>query len=65
MGFSENLSRLQAERGESNYRLAKDVGVHQTSIKNWKTGTIPQQRHMNAIAKHYGVTVEELVKEDA
>ena len=65
MSFSENLIRLQAERGETNYRLAKEIGVSQTSIKSWKDGIRrPFPRHMTAIAKHYGVTVEELVKED-
>lgn len=38
--LSENLARLQAERGETNYRLAKILGVHQSSIANWKSGKI-------------------------
>lgn len=64
MSFSENLIRLQAERGETNYRLAKEIGVSQTSIKSWKDGIRkPFPRHMKAIADHYGVTVEELVKD--
>lgn len=61
MSLPENLARLQAERGETNYRLAKEIDVSQTSIKSWKEGACyPHPRHQQRIAKHYGVTVEEL-----
>ena len=46
----KNLERLQKERGESNYRLAKELGVHQTSIANWKSGTTPHPKHMKLLA---------------
>ena len=62
--FSENLARLQAERKETNYRLAKEIGVHQTSIQNWKTGTMPHHNHVKLIADHYGITVDELLKDN-
>lgn len=62
MDFSEILARLQAERQESNYRLAKLIGVHQSTIKNWKNGTKPQPKHMELLSAHYGVSVEELMK---
>ena len=62
MGLKENLVRLQSESGETNYRLAKEIGVSQTSVKNWQDGvTHPFPRHVKAIAKHYGVKVEELM----
>lgn len=65
MGLKENLVRLQAESGETNYRLAKEIGVSQTSVKNWRDGvTHPFPRHAKAIAKHYGVKVEELMGTD-
>ena len=64
MGFSENLIRLQAERGETNYRLAKSINVSQSSIKNWRDGVRkPFARHLKALAEHFGVTLDELVKE--
>lgn len=63
MSFPEKLARLQSEHGESNYRLAKEIDVSQTSIKNWKKGErVPHFRHMKRIADHYGVTIEELSK---
>ena len=60
MNFSEILARLQAERQESNYRLAKLLGVHQSTIKNWKNGTKPQLKHMELLSEHYGISLEEL-----
>ena len=35
MGFAANLSRLMEYHNISMYRLAKEVGVHQTTVKNW------------------------------
>lgn len=61
--FAENLARLQEERGETNYRLAKTIGVHQTSIANWKSGDVtPHPRHLEALANHFDKTVDELLK---
>lgn len=61
MNLSGTLARLQAERQESNYRLAKLIGVHQSTIKNWKNGTKPQPEHMKLLSEHYGVTEEYLM----
>ena len=61
MGLAKNLTRLQAERGETNYRLAKAIGVSQTSVKNWRSGErMPHPKTQEKIADHYGITVEEL-----
>lgn len=61
MSFPKNLARLQAEHGETNYRLAKSIDVTQTSIKNWKDGIRrPHPKNVKRIADHYGVTVEQL-----
>lgn len=61
--FSKNLARLQAEQGITNYRLAKDIGVHQTTIQNWKTGTKPHPNHIQLVANYFGCTVDDLLKE--
>ena len=66
MSFSKNLSRLQQEHGESNYRLAKELGVHQTSVANWKSeACFPHPRQLAKIADHFGCTVDDLRREDA
>ena len=61
MALSENLRRLQEQRGESNYRLAKDLGVTCTSVQNWRDGkSEPLAVYKRMLAEHYGCTVEEL-----
>ena len=62
--FAENLSRLQAERGETNYGLAKEIGGHQSSIANWKSGIVPHPKHIRLLAEHFGVTVDELLSNE-
>lgn len=61
MSLAENLIRLQAEHGESNYRLAKDIDVSETSVSNWRKGICtPHPKMRKKIAKHYKITVDEL-----
>lgn len=64
MSFSDNLTRLQNKNGETNYRLAKEIGVHQSSIANWKIGITPHPKHLKLVADHFGVTVDELLQTD-
>lgn len=64
MAFPENLSRLQQANGETNYRLAKLLMVHITTVANWKNGVSkPQRYHLAQLAQHYGCTVDELLSE--
>ena len=49
MSFAENLARIQAERGVTNYRIAKEIDVNQTSIVNWKNGTKPHPRNVKRL----------------
>lgn len=66
MDFSGTLNRLQTERGETNYKLAKAIGVHQTSIKNWKSGIKPHPKHVRSLERHFCLkegTLAKAVKE--
>lgn len=61
MALAQNLIRLQSDRRETNYKLAKALGVTQTSIKNWRDGkSEPLAVYKRMLAEHYGCTVEEL-----
>lgn len=62
--LSENIARLQEECGETNYRLAKELGVHQTTIQNWKNGIKPHPIYLKLLAEHYGTTVENLLSDN-
>lgn len=60
MKFGEKLVELQKEHAETDYRLAKALGVHQTTIRNWREGKMPQLAHRARIAQHYGCAIEDL-----
>jgi transcriptional regulator with XRE-family HTH domain len=63
--FSEKLAKLQAEKFETNYRLAKSIGVHQTTVAKWRSGdAYPRLEHLRKIAEHYGCAVDDLLSED-
>ncbi len=64
MNFPERLEKMQMERHETNYKLAKAIGVHQSTVANWKKGMKPQLEHQALLAEHYGCTVDELLKEE-
>lgn len=63
MNISAKLSSLMKERGETNYRLAKEIGVSQSTVANWLNGTMPNHLALKAIAGHYNCTVSDLEKE--
>jgi transcriptional regulator with XRE-family HTH domain len=64
LSFAENLARIQAERGVTNYRIAKEIDVNQTSIVNWKNGTKPHPRNVKRLADYFNVSVDELLSGD-
>ena len=64
MSFSKNLIKLQEENHETNYRLAKEIGMHQTTVQNWRDGQKPILEHLAKVAAHYGCTVDDLLRQD-
>ena len=38
MSYATNLCDLMQSRGISSYKLAKEVGVHVSTVTNWKDG---------------------------
>ncbi len=64
MAFAQNLKHLMDIEGLSNYKLAKMLGCHQTTVQNWLDGSVPQKRTQNSIANVFGITVSELMGDD-
>lgn len=62
MSFSENLIRLQNEHCETNYRLAKELGVHATTIQNWRDGKMPQLAYLERLAQHYKTSIDDILR---
>lgn len=64
--FSERLAELMEEKRETKYSLAKELELSQSTVANWLNGeTEPIRSHIKLLADHYGVTVDELLKEES
>lgn len=64
--FSRNLRQLRIEKNLTQEQLAGMLGVSSQSVSRWECGnTLPDVLLLPEIAKLYGVTVDDLYKEDA
>lgn len=62
MKFSELLTTLMDEHGETAYRLSKILGVSQSTVANWTGGdSLPQKFYVKEIAEHYGISRDEII----
>lgn len=65
MKFSEKLASLMREKGETAYRVSKEVLCSQSTISNWLKGkTEPTNAMKKLLAAHFGITVDELLSKD-
>lgn len=63
MKFSEKLDKFMLKAKMTNYRLAKLLNVHQTTIANWRTGkTEPKAQIITKIADALKISTDELLK---
>ena len=64
--FKDNLSAMMKAKGESNYALAKALDISNSTVANWLGGeNKPIRVYQKKLAEHYGITVDELLKENA
>lgn len=64
MNFAQTLSNLMAKKGLTNYQLAKDLDVHQTTVANWLEGKPPRRKTAMQLADYFNVTVDYLLGAD-
>lgn len=58
----EIFDKLMKDRGLSRYRVAKDTGIAQSTLSEWKTGkTTPKLDKIEVLANYFGVTVDYLL----
>jgi len=58
----EIFEQLLQTNKVSAYKLAKDTGISQTTLSNWKSGrSIPKQDKLEKIADYFGVTIDYLM----
>ena len=62
--FFDKVKSLAAERGMSYNKLEMEAGLTRNSIYKWASST-PSVDKVAAVAKVLGVTIDELMKEDA
>lgn len=66
MDFSQTLAILMDRRSVTAYKLAKDIRVHQTTIKNWLTGkTKPNEEKIKLIADYFNVSTDYLLGKES
>lgn len=64
--FSRNLRRLRLDKGLTQEQLANILGVSVQSVSRWECGnTLPDVMLLPEIARLYGVTVDDLYREEA
>lgn len=61
----KEYARLRNERGITDYKVAKDTGISTATLSNWKNGAYrPKIDKLLIIADYFGVSVEDLIKND-
>lgn len=64
--FPQNLRRLRLEKNMTQEQLANILGVSVQSVSRWECGnTLPDVMLLPEIARLYGITVDDLFREDA
>ena len=64
MEFREVLTRTRKARGLSQEELASRLGVSRQAVSKWESGASdPSTTNLLALAKLFGVSAEELLKE--
>lgn len=58
----EHFEKLLEKNGVSAYRVAKETGVTQSTLSDWKRGrSTPKTENMKKIADYFGVSLEYLM----
>lgn len=64
MAYAKNLCDLMEKTGTSSCKLAKGIGVHVSTVTNWRDGGQPKVDHLRRVADYFGVTVDALLADD-
>ena len=64
MILAEKIMKLRKQQGWSQEELAMKLGVSRQSVSKWESGASdPSTTSLMALAKLFGTTAEELLKE--
>lgn len=60
----ERFKKLCNERGITPYRVAKDTGIAQATLSNWKSGrSIPKLDKIQTLAKYFDKPISYFIGE--
>ena len=64
MNIADRIQYLRKQKGYSQEELADKVGVSRQAVSKWESGASdPSTTNWMALAKLFGVTAEEILKE--
>lgn len=65
MEQKDTLSRLREQRGLTQQEVAEELGVSRQAVSQWEAGkTFPSMEKQLALSRLYGVSLEELYRDD-
>nr|WP_325297689.1 helix-turn-helix transcriptional regulator [uncultured Dysosmobacter sp.] len=60
-----SIRKFRERKGWRQEDLAKKIGVDQGAVSKWECGvTTPYEKHAKKMARMFGCTVDELLKEE-
>lgn len=63
--FKQRFIDLCIERNEAPSMVLMKVGLSSAAFSNWTDETVPRKTTLTKIANYFGVTIEELMRDDS
>jgi len=60
MRIIDKIEKIMNERGITRYQIEKNIGIKQSTFKNWVNGTEPGVEKIVAILKYLEVSADEI-----
>ena len=61
--FWQTFQRLCHEAKQSPGEAAKGIGIGYRTLKNWRKGSMPQERTLQRIADYFGLSIDTVMLE--
>ena len=63
--YYKNYEKLRDKKGITDYKVSDATGVSRSTLSEWKSGEhTPNTENLKKIAVFFGVSVDELIKEE-
>lgn len=61
MNIAQSLKKLMDARKLSNSKLAKEIGVHTSTVSNWLNGKDVKAENLSVLCEYFGCSLDYLV----